>query len=334
MQQPSRLPVHLAGLGAYLPERRVVSAELEAQLGLEPGWIVRRTGVMERRYGDGQSTVEMAVAAIRQALAMAEREVDQIDLIIGASTAPHQAIPCTASLVQRALGAPDGGSLCFDTNATCLSFMVALQNAAHLVASGAYHTVVVYSSEKPSLSLNPAEPESAVLFGDGAAAAVLTPAPAGAASTVGPGHFATFSSGAALTELIGGGTRHHPNAPTTTATMNLFHMDGPAVFKKAGRLLGPFLTEFWQQSGSTPTTFDWVVPHQASRHGLDFLTARCGFAAEQVLSNLALRGNCVAASIPLLLTEAVYAGQIKRGDQLLLLGSGAGLTLGALAVTF
>jgi len=265
---------------------------------------------------------------------MAERTVDAIDLIIGASTAPHQTIPCTASLVQRALGAPDGGSLCFDTNATCLSFLVALHNAAHLVASGAYRTVVIYSSELPSRSLNPAEPESAVLFGDGAAAAVLTRTPPGAASGIGPGHFATFSSGAALTELVGGGTRHHPNDPATTREMNLFHMDGPAIFKKAGRLLGPFLTQYWQQTASAPAAYDWVVPHQASQHGLDFLAARCGFDAQQVLSNLATRGNCVAASIPLLLTEAVYAGQIKRGERLLLLGSGAGLTLGALAVTF
>jgi len=334
MKQPTSLPVHIAGLGAYLPEQRVTSAVLEAQLGLAPGWIERRTGVVERRYVDGQSTVEMAVAAIRQALAMAEREVDQIDLIIGASTAPHQAIPCTASLVQHALGAPDGGSLCFDTNATCLSFLVALQQAAPLVASGTYRTVVIYSSEMPSRSLNPAEPESAVLFGDGAAAAVLTSTPTGATSRVGPGHFATFSSGAALTELIGGGTRHHPNDPATTREMNLFHMDGPAIFKKAGRLLPSFLTNFWAWSDTTPPSYAWVVPHQASRHGLDLLAARCGFAADQVLSNLATRGNCVAASIPLLLTEAVYAGQIKRGDRLLLLGSGAGLTLGALAVTF
>lgn len=334
MHQPSSLPVQLAGLGAYLPERRVSSAALETQLGLTPGWIERRTGVCERRYADGQSTVEMAAMAIRQALAMAQREVTEIDLIIGASTAPHQAIPCTASLVQRALGAPDGGSLCFDINATCLSFLVALQNAAHLVASGAYHTAVIYSSEMPSRSLNPAEPESAVLFGDGAAAAVLTRTPPGATSSVGPGHFATFSSGAELTELIGGGTRHHPNDPTTTPEMNLFHMDGPAIFKKAGRLLGPFLTNFWAQSGTEPMAFDWVVPHQASRHGLDFLSARCGFAAERVLANLATRGNCVAASMGLVLTEAVQSGQIKRGERLLLLGSGAGLTLGALAVTF
>ena len=328
------LPVTIAGLGAYLPPQRVTSAMLEAQLGLDPGWIERRTGVCERRYAASESSVEMAVAAIRQALLMAGREVGEIDLIIGASTAPHQAIPCTASFVQRALGAPDGGSLCFDLNATCLSFLVALQNGAQLIAGGACHTVVIFSSELGSISLNRAEPESAVLFGDGAAAAVLIRTPSGAIGAIGPGRFTTFSSGADLTTVLGGGTRHHPNHPATTPAMNLFHMDGPAIFKKAGRLLGPFLTDYWQQTATAPTAFDWVVPHQASRHALEFLALRGGFAPERVISNLATRGNCIAASIPLALTEAVQSGQIKRGERLLLLGSGAGLTLGALAVTF
>ena len=116
--------------------------------------------------------------------------------------------------------------------------------------------------------------------------------------------------------------------------MNLFHMDGPALFKKGGRLLGPFLTAYWQQTCSAPTAFDWVVPHQASRHALELLALRGGFAPNRMISNLALRGNCIAASIPLALTEAVQSGQIKRGERLLLVGSGAGLTLGVLAVNF
>lgn len=334
MIPPTSLPVTIAGLGAYLPPRRVTSAALETQLGLQPGWIERRTGVCERRYAESESSVEMAVAAIRQALLMAECEVDAIDLIIGASTGPHQAIPCTASFVQRALGAPDGGSLCFDLNATCLSFLVALQNGAQLIAGGACQTAVIYSSELGSRSLNPAEPESAVLFGDGAAAAVLVRTKPGATGAIGPGRFTTFSSGADLTTVLGGGTRHHPNHPATTPEMNLFHMDGPAIFKKAGRLLGPFLTNYWQQTGTSPTAFDWVVPHQASRHGLEFLALRGGFAPHRIIANLATRGNCIAASIPLAFTEAVQSGQIKRGERLLLLGSGAGLTLGVLAVNF
>jgi 3-oxoacyl-[acyl-carrier-protein] synthase-3 len=326
-------PVKCAGLGAYLPQRRVTSAELEQQLGLSPGWIERRTGVCERRYAAVESAAEMGAAAIRQALAMANLAVTEIDLIIGASSAPQHAIPCTAAFVQRELGAPDGGSVCFDMNATCLTFLFALHTAAQLIAGGAYRTVAIFSSEIASRSLNPQEPESAVLFGDGAAAAILTRTPLGEASAIGCAHFATHSSGAALTMLAGGGTRHHPNDPATTPAMNLFHMDGPAIFKKAGRLLGPFLDAYWAKSALQADAFDWIVPHQASRHGLEFL-GRAGFAPSKIIANLATRGNCIAASIPLALTEAVQAQTIRRGDQLLLLGSGAGLTFGAVAVTF
>lgn len=328
------LPVKIAGLGYYLPTRIVTNAELEARLGLSTGWIERRTGIQERRYVTDESSVTMAASAIQQALLMADRKVTDIDLIIGASTAPQQAIPCTAALVQHELGAPDGGSVCFDMNATCLTFLFALQNAAQLVAAGSYQTVAIFSSEIASPSLNPQEPESAVLFGDGAAAVILTHAAPGELSAIGCSHFATHSSGADLTMLAGGGTRHHPNSPTTRPEMNLFHMDGPAIFKKASRLLGPFLENYWSKAKHRPDHYDWFVPHQASRHGLDVLSARFGFGKEKIITNLQVRGNCIAASIPLALAEATYAGQIQRGDQLLLLGSGAGLTFGAQAVTF
>lgn len=328
------LPVKIAGLGLYLPPRRVTNTELEARLALQSGWIERRTGIRERRYVTDESSAGMGAAAIRCALAMANATVCDIDLIIGASTGPQHAIPCTAALVQRELGAPDGGSVCFDMNATCLTFLFALQNAAHLVAAGLYHTVAIFSSEIASRSLNPKEPESAVLFGDGAAAVILTQAATHEASNIGIGHFVTHSSGADLTMLAGGGTHHHPNDPRTTPEMNLFRMDGPTIFKKAGRLLGPFLESYWTKANAQPESFDWVVPHQASGHGLAFLSARCGFRNERIISNLAVRGNCIAASIPLALVEAVQGGQIQRGDRLLLLGSGAGLTFGAQAVTF
>ena len=328
------LAVKIAGLGSYLPERRVTSAELEEEMSLARGWIERRTGVCERRYADQETSAGMGARAIEAALERAGIAKEELDLIIGASTGPQQAIPCTAALVQRELGAPDGGSVCFDINATCLSFLFALQTAAHLMAAGSFRTVAIYSSEITSRTLNFKEPESAVLFGDAAAAAILTRAATDEPSGIDAFQFATYSSGAELTTIQGGGTLHHPNDLATTPEMNLFHMDGPGIYRKASRLLVPFLQEFWIKIGGTPEAFKWVVPHQASRHGLDFLTARCGFRREQLFENLATRGNCIAASIPLALTEAVNGGQIQRGDQVLLLGSGAGLALGAISLIF
>lgn len=328
------LPVKLAGSGWYLPEKCVTNAELEERLGIPADWIEQVTGVQERRYVTYETTLSMAAQAARMALTNAALNVDALDALICASTAPHQAIPCTAALLQRELGAPEGTSACFDINATCLSFLVALQTAFHLVAAGVYQRVLICSSEIASCSLNPNERESVVLFGDAAAAAVVTRSEVGETSAFWHAHFETYSSGADLTELLGGGTFHHPNDPETTAEMNMFHMRGPAIFRQAAVLMGPFLERFFAKLSWSREELDAVVPHQASRHAIEQLSRRLGFSSEQLILNLAQRGNCISASIPLALAESVASGRIQRGDRVLLVGTGAGLTLGALALTY
>jgi 3-oxoacyl-[acyl-carrier-protein] synthase-3 len=328
------LPVKIAGLGAYLPPRVVPSAELEQELGLEPGWIERVTGVRERRSAAGESASSMAAAAARRALDAAGVGPGDVDAIVGASSAPQQAIPCTAALVQRALGAPDGGSECWDVNATCLGFLFALRGAAHLVASGTHRRVLVFSAEVSTHSRNPAEPEGYALFGDAAAAAVVERAAPGEASAVHAAHFATHASAAELTRVEGGGTLRHPNDPATTPEMNRFRMDGPAVLRRSARLLRPFVGEVLARAGWRHGDVAQVIPHQASRNGVELLTARLGFRPDQVFLNLPERGNCIAASLPLALAEAVEAGCVRRGDRVLLIGTGAGLTLGAVALRY
>ncbi len=328
------LPVRIAGLGVSLPERRVTSAELEQELGLAAGWVERTTGVRERRYATGETTVGLAATAARQALTDADVAPGAIDLVLMASTGPQQAVPCTAAFVQRELGLPEGRSFCFDVNATCLSFLVGLYTAAQFIAQGTCRVVLVCSSEIGRHMRNPHEPESTVLLGDGAAAAVLARSGPGQASVILGGRFATHSSGADLTACLGGGTLHHPNDPATTPEMNRFHMDGRAVFRMARRLLAPFVQEFLTHLGWECAAIDAVVPHQASGPGVDLLTRTCDFRPEQVVRNLATHGNCVAASIPIALTEAVRAGRIRRGQRVLLVGTGAGLSFGAVALTF
>jgi 3-oxoacyl-[acyl-carrier-protein] synthase-3 len=328
------LPVKIAGIGYHLPAQVVTSAELLRAWNVPEGLVEHAAGVYERRYATHETTAGMAAAAAQAALENAGIPLQAVDAIIGASTVPQQAIPCTAAFVQRELGAPDGGSVCFDINATCLSFLVALQNAAHLVAAGAYHTVLIFSSELGSRFLNPRQPASAILFGDAAAAAVITRAEEGESSAIHHTRFVTYSSGADYTQVLGGGTRHSPNDPATTPAMNLFNMDGKAVFRQAVRLLPSFLDCFFEQAGWQREQVDCLVPHQASRHGLDLLTERLGFRREQLFTNLPQRGNCIAASIPLALAEAAAAGRIERGDNVLLLGTGAGLTIGAVALTY
>jgi 3-oxoacyl-[acyl-carrier-protein] synthase-3 len=332
--RPGSIAVRIAGLGWHLPERRVGNDEIAARLDIPAEWIGRASGVFERRYVTHETAAGMAAAAARMAQEQAGMGLADLDVIVGASAAPQQAIPCTAALVQRELGAPEGASACFDLNATCLSFLVAFQAVAHLIAVGVYRHALIFSSEIASPGLNPKERESYVLFGDAAAAAILTRAASGEPSALHHGRFETYSSGADATRIVGGGSLHHPNDPATTPEMNLFSMQGRAVFKQAGRLIGPFLDRFFEELGWARGDVDAVVPHQASGHAVSMLTGRLGFREEQVVLNLATRGNCIAASIPLALAEAVHAGRIQRGQRLLLVGTGAGLTLGALALTY
>lgn len=328
------MDVRIAGIGYYLPARRVLNAELEDRLGLGAGWIERLTGVRERRRVGGETSAEMGARAAAMALAHAEIPPERLDLILGASTAPQQAIPCTAVFVQEALGLAATGCACWDVNATCLSFYVALDTAARLIATGRHRCAVVYSSEITSWSLNEAEPESAVLFGDGAAAVVLTATPAGEAGRFWHTALRTDSRGARLTQLPGGGTLNHPANPETRAELNRFTMDGPGVYRMAAELLVPFFDDFFRHVPWLREETNVVVPHQASLRGVSLLWRRLGFRQEQVFINLAKRGNCLAASTPLALAEAVHSGRIRRGDRVLLAGSGAGLSVGGVALTY
>lgn len=328
------LHVRIAGLGCYLPSRIVTSTELEQQLGITPGWIAQVTGIFERRYVTDETTVGMAVTAAKRALARAAMTTDDIDAIVGACAGAQQIIPCTAALVQKELGAPEGRSACFDVNATCLSFAMALQNVAHLIAAGVYRTALVFSSEIVRNSRNPKQRESSVLFGDAAAAAIVTCADPGDTGVILHTRFSTYSSAAHLTQFLGGGTLHHPNDPATTPEMNMFSMDGPAVFKQAARLSKQFIRDILGAVKWAVKDVDLVIPHQASRHAVELLTKQIGFPAECIFTNLATRGNCVAASIPLAMAEAADAGRLQRGQRVLVIGTGAGLTLGGIAMIY
>ena len=299
------------------------------------GLVEHAAGVYARRYATTETTAGMAAAAARQALDHANIPLQEIDAIVGASTVPQQAIPCTAAFVQRELGAPDGGSVCFDVNATCLSFLVALQNAAHLVAAGAYRNVLIFSSELGSRFLNPRQPQSAILFGDAAAAAVVTRADFYETSAIHHTRFVTYSSGADYTQVLGGGTRHSPNDPATT------RRDEHVRHGRQGRLppgrppparLSRLLLRGGRLAARRRSTAS--CPTRPAATALTCSPARLGFRPDQVYSNLPERGNCIAASIPLALAEAVAGGRIRRGDDVLLLGTGAGLTIGAIALTF
>ncbi len=326
-------PLKIAGLGRYLPERVVKNAELEALWNLPAGWIERHNGVRERRWVGAETNSMMGAEAAGEALGEAGLKLEDIDLILNASGTAEQAIPDTAALIQRQLGLGKSGIPCLSVHMTCLSFIAALDLSANLLATGRYRHILIVSADIASCGLNPQEPESATLLGDAAAAVVVTLAKPGESSLLHHALLRTYGDGAYFTAIAGAGTRHHPNHPATRPEDNLFHMDGQAVLRMVRTYDKAYLEELYPGLSGGLGDINAVVPHQASKVGL-LMLGRYGWPEDKIMRTLEWLGNCVAASIPVTLYEAVRAGRIQRGDKILLVGTGAGLSMGGLVITY
>jgi 3-oxoacyl-[acyl-carrier-protein] synthase-3 len=311
--------VEISSFGMALPDEIESAVQLSKKIGRSADWIKRRSGVLNRHISN-ISMPELAAKAARIALGDGPRP----DLIINASGVAYQVLPDTSVFIQQELGFE--GIPSFSIHATCLSFIVALQNAASLIETGVYERVLIVSADLGSRGRNFDEPESAALLGDGAAAVVLE---ASESASLLAYHFKTWPSGAKHTEVRGGGTRLHPQNPKTTHADNLFSMNGPAVFKMARKLGGPMIQELVDKAGLKKSDIDLVVPHQASGFGVRVYT-RYGFDEDKIVNVVAEQGNCVAASIPMALVSALQSGRIKSGDNIMLIGTGAGLSIGGL----
>lgn len=240
--------VKIAGMGKAVGALKVKSEELERQMDVASGWIVKATGINSRHYADfenGESALTLGIKAAKQAIENSGIDPRQIDCIIGANGSPLQAIPCGASLFQRELGLGDSGIPCFDVDTTCYSFGLALFVAANLIHNQAYNCILIISSDAPSATLLGTSNEVRALFGDGAAAAIITKSGENERSAFHHFKMHTYGSGADLTCVKGGGTLRHPNDPKTRIEDNLFQMDGKKVFKYAVRLLPDFFQDFF-----------------------------------------------------------------------------------------
>lgn len=327
------LPIQILGTGRYLPARRVSSAEVEAWCGLPAGWAERRSGVRERRWADpqGETNAYMGAQAARMALDAAGLAPREIGLLLNASGSQQQPIPDTSAFVLEALGL--AGTPGFSVHATCLSFLLALDTAAALIAAGRHERVLIVSSEIGSVGLNPREPESATLIGDGAAAVVIGRSPPGSPSALHTARLETYPEGARHTQIPGGGTQRPPTDPAATPTDFSFQMDGGRVLRMAREHAGAFLERLHPGLSTGLAGTHLVVPHQASLVGLKLLT-RFGWPEDRVVVTLPDLGNCIAASLPLTLHEAIVSGRLERGQRLLLVGTGAGFSLGGALLTY
>ncbi len=323
------IPLRVVGLGRYLPDQVVTAAELDERMRLPAGWVMGNTGVAERRWANGETPVEMAAAAVADAVSRADATVLDFDTLIYASSTPHQGVPDTAALLLRELGRGDTGTRAFSVHSTCMSFLAALEVAAGLLAAGRSEGVMIATAETPSLAADFDEPESAALLGDMATAVAVRASSAGEASELRSLVLSTFGNGADLCRIEGGGVAKHALFPSTKREDYLFHMDGPRAFRMAYRLLPGVLGEALEGAGVGLDDVSLVVPHQASLRGVRLIQRAFGVGDDRVMINLDRFGNCVAASIPGALYDAVADRRIARGDVVLLVGTGAGLTVGA-----
>jgi len=319
-------PLTILGSGMAVPKTCLSSETLDARIRRPPGWLYRRTGIRQRYVCDKEDQVELAVAAAHEALAEADILPDDVHLILFAAAVPYQSIPSTAPLIQARLGIPDGRCMAFDVNSTCLSFVTALDIASRMVGGG---KALVVASEVASRGLPWADdPATAALFGDGAAAVLVTGAGPG---QIRASRMETYPSAYDACTLGAGGTRYDYHSDRDNFDRHsLFHMDGDALFKLTLRHFEPFLDRLLADAGWRRDEVERVVPHQASPGALAHLVKRCGFAADVVVDIVSDYGNQIAASIPTALHMA--RRRFPRGERTLLLGTSAGVSLGGMAM--
>jgi 3-oxoacyl-[acyl-carrier-protein] synthase-3 len=316
----------ITGTGSYVPEKVLSNADLEKMVDTSDEWITSRTGIKERRLAaPGEFTSDLASKAALRAMEMAGVTAAQLDLIIVASITPDMPFPNTACLVQQKIGARRIPS--FDIEAACSGFLYALEVGQSFITARTFETVLVIGAEKLSSITNWNDRNTCVLFGDGAGAAILQNRPLshGLLTTA----LGADGSKCELLSMPGGGSRNPATAETIQNGLHYLRMDGKETFKNAVQAMCGAATEVLTRCEIDITRIKCVIPHQANRRIIDAVGERLGATPEQMFINLHKYGNTSAASVAIALDEAVRSGRVLRGDLILMLAFGAGLTWGA-----
>ena len=315
----------VTGVGSYLPEQVVTNADLAKIVDTSDEWIVERTGIRQRHKArDDQPTSDLAVEASKRALADAGRSVQDVDLIVVATTTPDMTFPSVASIVQRKLGVPT--CIAFDVQAVCSGFVYALSVADGFVARGNAKCALVIGAEEMTRLMDWTDRSTCVLFGDGAGAVVVEPREGqGTKADQGLLGFALRCDGS-KTDLL-----YVDGGPATTGTVGHLRMAGNQVFRHAVINIAEAITACCAAAHIEIADVDWFVPHQANQRIIKGVGDRLGLDEHKVILTVAEHANTSAASIPLALDAAIRDGRIKRGDLVLAEAMGGGLTWGACA---
>jgi 3-oxoacyl-[acyl-carrier-protein] synthase III len=311
------------GWGTAVPEKLLTNADLERRVDTTDAWIVERTGIRERRVSAAdETTATMAIDAGTAAIKHAGIPPDAVDLLIVATATPEQPIPHTGAFVGEGLGLHCGS---FDLGAGCAGFVYTLVVGASLLTTGNLDHVLIVGAETLSRLIDPDDRSTCILFGDGAAAVVLSRSP-----DDGPGVLAwdlgCDGSAAGLLEIRAGGSRMPATPETIAAGEQYLKMQGQEVFRRAVRAVVDSARTTLDRAGVAPSDVAWFVPHQANIRIIESAATRLGVAGERTIVNIDRYGNTSAASIPLALAEAADDGRLRDGDLVLMSGFGAGMT--------
>jgi len=309
----------LKGIGSYLPEKILTNNELEATIDTTDVWIRERTGIAQRHIAaQNEYTSDLAVVAAKNALQDANMSIQDIDLIIVATTTPDYTFPSTATIVQKKLGIKHGAA--FDIQAVCSGFIYGMSVADSMLKSGAARNVLLIGAETFSRILDWSDRSTCVLFGDGAGAVILSSD--------------DMKESGILNTLIRSNGEHREllyvdGGASRSENVGKLRMIGNQVFRHAVKDIAAIMEECAEGYGLSIADIDWFVPHQANQRILNGVAKRLNLDKEQVISTVASHANTSAASVPLAMDSAIKDKRIKRGDLIMLEAFGGGFTWGA-----
>ena len=316
----------ITGVGSYVPERVLTNEDLESIVDTTDEWITTRTGIKQRRMAaENEFTSTMAAAASRKALARAELDPAELDLIIVATITPDMPFPATACLVQQELGAAKAAA--FDLEAACSGFLYALEIAQAFITAGVHQNILIIGAEKLSSIIDWEDRNTCVLFGDGAGAAVQQRRD-GARGVLAT-RLGSDGTKANILAMPGGGCRQPATVDSVNERIHFLKMEGKEVYKNAVTAMTAAAKEVLERSGLGIEDIKCIIPHQANMRIISAIGDRLGAAEDQVFVNLQKYGNTSAASVAVALDEALQQGVVQRGDKILIIAFGAGLTWGA-----
>lgn len=320
----------ILGSGSYLPKKILSNADLEKMVDTTDEWIVSRTGIKERRIAaPDEFPSDMGAAAAKQALQASGLASDDIDMILVGTMTPDYISPSTAALIQHQLGIKKTAAM--DIQAACSGYLYCLSVAKAYIESGMYRNVLVIATEKMSAVMDYNDRGTCVLFGDGAAASVVSGD--GKGLIIDSIYLAADGEQAQLIIVPGGGARHPASQETLSHGLHYFKMSGKEVFKHAVRKMDAAAQVCLGQAGLTYQQIEWVIPHQANMRIMDAMAKHFDIPEDRIYKTIHKYGNTSASSIPIALDELLKEKQVKQGDRILLVAVGGGLTWGASLLT-